>query len=698
MRAVRTVIVNTVLLLVAPLAGARSGPYAISDLLDVAYPTDLVAAAAADRIGWISDERGSRNVWTAAAPDFLAKPLTHFSGDDGQDLTALQLSRDGTLAVWVRGGAPDAGGFSQNPQSLAGGVEQEIWAISTAGGEPRKLGAGNSPVLSPDGSVVLSIHDKALQCTATRLNVKAPVWCTSPLLKLRGRNGGARFSPDGARIAFVSDRDDHSFIGIFDTASRGVTWLAPDANRDDFPTWSPDGKRVAFVRIAGLKINELQDITAAWPFELWIADASSGAGRKLFRSNDIAGGFAQIDVEGPAHQPVRWGAADQLLFFSEQSGWLHLYALPVSGGSPRDLSPGNCEAESESLSSDAATLIFSGNCAEIDGRQLFRVSLAGGDPKRLPAASISVSPTFVGTSKQYAYLSADAVQPLAITLANADGSARRIYPATLPANFPARALVKPQVVMFKAADGLTIHGQLFNTAATGKRPALIFVHGGPVRQMLPGWHYMGYYSNTYALNQYLASRGFVVLSVNYRDGIGYGQAFRRAQNQGPRGASEYQDVLAGQHFLAQLANVDSKRIGIWGGSYGGLLTAQALARNSDLFAAGVDYHGVHDWTQFGKEYGGGGWAIDDALHDVALKSSPIAEVRQWRSPVLFIHGDDDRSVPFIQTTDMVQRLREQGVPVETLIFPDEEHAFLRHATVLKAYEATADFLERKLQP
>jgi dipeptidyl aminopeptidase/acylaminoacyl peptidase len=278
------------------------------------------------------------------------------------------------------------------------------------------------------------------------------------------------------------------------------------------------------------------------------------------------------------------------------------------------------------------------------------------------------------------------------------GAAQRIFPS-LPASFPAQALVKPEVVTFKAADGVTVHGQLFQPGAArngAKRPAVIFVHGGPVRQMLPGWHYMDYYSNSYAMNQYLASRGFVALSVNYRDGIGYGQAFRRAQNQGPRGASEYQDVLAGREFLTHLPAVDPARIGIWGGSYGGLLTAQALARNSDLFAAGVDFHGVHDWAQLAQELHGAGWGIDQSLHDLAYQSSPDAAATKWRSPVLFIHGDDDRSVPFDQTTDLVRRLREQGVHTETLIFPDEEHGFLRYATWLRAYGATAEFLSRTL--
>jgi dipeptidyl aminopeptidase/acylaminoacyl peptidase len=680
-------------------AHADKAPYDIRELLDVAYPTDLVSAARAERIAWIANEAGARNVWTASAPDFRPQRLTNGTADDGQELSQLQLSADGAVAVWVRGGAPDGAGFSQNPQSIPQGVEQEIWVASTTGGAPRKLGTGDAPVLSPDGRLVLSVREHAVHCQPIDAQTPAPAWCTSPLLKLRGQNASLRFSPDGARIAFVSDRKDHSFIGVFDVATRAITWLAPSADRDSLPTWSPDGTRVAFIRIAGAKWGELLDITGAWPFEIWVADARSGAGKQIFRSNATAGGFAQFDFEGPAHDPLRWAARDQLLFYSEESGWNHIYAISADGGAPRDLTPGDCEAESESLSADGTALIFSSNCAQIDGRQLTRLSLARGKPERLAGATIDVAPVFIGASQSYAYRSANAVEPTAIAVARGGSAPQRIFPGTLPKSYPTQLLVEPEVVTFKAADGLTIHGQLFQSRSTrrGRHPAVIFVHGGPVRQMLPGWHYMGYYRNTYALNQYLASRGFVVLSVNYRDGIGYGQAFRRAANQGPRGASEYQDVVAGRHFLAQLPNVDAARVGIWGGSYGGLLTAQALARNSDLFAAGVDYHGVHDWAAFGKDYDGGGWALDESTRDIAHRSSPVASIATWRSPVLLIHGDDDRSVEFNQTTDLVQRLREQHVPVETLIFPDEEHDFLRHATLLRAYEATSEFLQRKLQ-
>ena len=201
---------------------------------------------------------------------------------------------------------------------------------------------------------------------------------------------------------------------------------------------------------------------------------------------------------------------------------------------------------------------------------------------------------------------------------------------------------------------------------------------------------MYYYYNAYALNQYLASRGYVVLSVNYRSGIGYGLNFREALNYGPTGGSEFNDVLGAGLYLKAHEAVDPARIGLWGGSYGGYLTAMGLARASDLFVAGVDLHGVHDWAE---ELG---ISKDDAAGRLAFNSSPIAFVKDWRAPVLLIHGDDDRNVNFRQTVELVEALRDR-VPFEQLIFPDEIHDFLTYAHWRAAYQAAARFFDEHLK-
>jgi len=215
--------------------------------------------------------------------------------------------------------------------------------------------------------------------------------------------------------------------------------------------------------------------------------------------------------------------------------------------------------------------------------------------------------------------------------------------------------------------------------------------------MLLGWNYMAYYHNAYSMNQYLASKGYVVLSVNYRSGIGYGMEFREALNYGATGASEYNDVMGAGLYLRSRPDVDPARIGLWGGSYGGYLTALGLARSSDLFAAGVDMHGVHDWNleihHFVPAYDP---EANPNVARLAFESSPLASVKTWRSPVLLIQGDDDRNVPFSENVHLAEALRKQGVYFEELVFPDEIHDFLMHKTWLAAYHAAADFLDRKL--
>jgi pimeloyl-ACP methyl ester carboxylesterase len=207
-------------------------------------------------------------------------------------------------------------------------------------------------------------------------------------------------------------------------------------------------------------------------------------------------------------------------------------------------------------------------------------------------AGIETYPAPLASGKFLATLSADWKMPQSVGIWTLGGAAAQaaaaqkiVFPASLK-NFPTDLHVEPQLILTKAPDGLEIHNQLFlpkDLKPGERRAAIIFVHGGPARQMLLGYHYMQFYHWAYAINQWLASQGYIVMSVNYRLGIGYGRSFRAAANAGAAGNSEYQDVLAGAKYLQTRADVDPDRVGIWGLSYGGLLTAQALA----LYCLGI---------------------------------------------------------------------------------------------------------------
>jgi dipeptidyl aminopeptidase/acylaminoacyl peptidase len=212
--------------------------------------------------------------------------------------------------------------------------------------------------------------------------------------------------------------------------------------------------------------------------------------------------------------------------------------------------------------------------------------------------------------------------------------------------------------------------------------------------MLLGANPMDAYAYMYAENQYFASRGYVVLSVNYRGGTGYGLNFRVPPKFGPSGASEFNDILGAANFLKARADVDPKRLGVWGGSYGGYMTALALARASDVFAAGVDYAGVHDWTGLLKVYAAAGAKAPS--DSVAFASSPLSSIKRWRSPVLVIQADDDHNVPFEQTVLLTKALREQRIPHELIVIPNEIHDLLLHRSWLTYFHAQSDFLDKYL--
>jgi dipeptidyl aminopeptidase/acylaminoacyl peptidase len=144
--------------------------------------------------------------------------------------------------------------------------------------------------------------------------------------------------------------------------------------------------------------------------------------------------------------------------------------------------------------------------------------------------------------------------------------------------------------------------------------------------------------------------------------------------------------------------VEARRIALWGGSYGGYLTALGLARAPELFAAGVDVHGVHDWNvtirNFVPDYDA--TARPETARS-ALESSPMYDLSRWRAPVLVVHGDDDRNVPFSETVELVEALRLQGVHVEQLVFPDEVHSFLIHESWVRTFQRAAEFLDRHVR-
>jgi hypothetical protein len=296
------------LLIVAGLAAgaAAEGTFTLEQVLSAPYPTNLAAARSADRIAWVFNSEGARNVWTAAGPDFVPLNLTGYVKDEVFEIPEVELTADGSIVIYVRGGNPNSRGWVTNPKSDPAGVEQAIWAVRTYGGNPWRVCAGNSPVLSPDGRWVLLVRDNLIYRVA--LHDPSPSGQTPEpelLFKAAGRNGRPVWSPDQTRVAFISSREDHSFVGVYDLEGKKIIWLDPSVDRDSDPAWSPDGKSVAFFRRPGAQYNEVLDYFNPPVPAIWVADAETGQRRKLWEPPKGAQVFQhpEPDVDGEEPDP-----------------------------------------------------------------------------------------------------------------------------------------------------------------------------------------------------------------------------------------------------------------------------------------------------------------------------------------------------------------------------------------------------------
>ncbi|HET6276246.1 MAG TPA: prolyl oligopeptidase family serine peptidase [Candidatus Cybelea sp.] len=676
--------------------------FTLAQILNYPFPEALVRDERGTAIAYTLVQQGVRTLWFARAPDWGPVQLFSSGGDDGQEISNLAISNDDSHVVYVRGGDHDANwsqALQPGPAAMPQQPEMQVWSVAATGGTPKLLGAGDAPAISPDGARVVFTADGAVMSAPIDASVAA-----KRLFFDRGQDSDLRWSPDGSSLAFVSARTDHSFIAIYRNDTTPLQFLAPTTSQDIMPRWSPDGTRVAFIRLhgdGGPPQNPLDWNPTPW--EIWVADARGTGSNRAWASTNSPRGSLPQSGGGPL---LEWAAGNRLVFNSEADNWPHLYAVSANGGSARLLTPGAFMVEDVSIAPDRASVVYSANtgssAGDDDRRHVFRVDVESGTITPLTSGASSETAPVALAGGAVAFNRATAQQPLLVTLLSS-GSERALDANLLATDFPSSELVTPELVSFHAADGRLIAGQIFAPPGGGKHPGVVFVHGGPPRQMLLTWHYMDYYSNAYAVNQYLASRGFVVLAVNYRLGIGYGHDFNFPPQWGPTGASEYQDIVAGARFLQRDSRVDPQRIGIWGGSYGGYLTALALARNSDIFKAGVDYHGVHDWSLDIENPVWAGTQLKRyqqydtrAMMKLAWESSPDSAIATWKSPVLLIQGDDDRNVEFHQMVDIVERLRIARVPFEQIVIPNEIHGFFRYASWLEADTATAQYLERHL--
>lgn len=666
------------------------------------FPTELTGSLTGSKIAFALDEQGRRNVYVAEGPDYKARKITHFTNDDGQEITHLRISPDGNWVIFVRGGDHGSNWDDALPMNPAGDAQPfrvKIASVPFAGGEVKYLSEGDYPVIHPDSKSIYFIKGGQVWTSSIDSIDSKNVFIT------RGTVSNLEWNKSGTSLLFVADRSDHSIIGVY--TNNQVKWISPSFTRDESPRWSPDGDKISFVRRPGIGGSPDSMLRRSHnPWSIYISDVNTNQSTLLWKAPTTLRGSVPTTHGG---YNLHWAAKDRIVFLSYHDGWPHLYSIPSSGGKETVLTPGEFMCEHITLSNDGKFLTFSANTGpdklDLERRHVAMVSVDKADMRIItPGDGNEWMPILIDNYNTVAFI-ASSVQssPLpAIKKWSSNEGIQLIGTELIPMDFPKEKWITPKQVIFTSPDGIKVHADLFvRDDGNTKKPGIVYIHGGPPRQMLLGWHYSDYYSNAYASNQYLASQGFVVLAVNYRLGIGYGYEFHQAPKSGMNGASEYLDIKAAGEWLSRQPFVDASRIGVYGGSYGGFLTALALAKDSKLFKAGVDIHGVHDWgisRNLLNLFNGKTEKAPD--YDLAIKtswlSSPVAYIHTWKSPVLIIHADDDRNVRFNQSTDLINRLSKKGVPFETMMIVDDSHHWMKWENAVNVHQAVADYFKKKL--
>ena len=560
------------------------------------------------------------------------------------------------------------------------GEVRQIFRIAADGGWPVRLTAGEksceSPRWSPDGGHIAFVRDNAL------IVMDAEGGDPRTLVEHRAGLSLPRWSPDGSQIAFYSRRRGWNQIWVVAAEGGEPRRLtAVPADNDDL-AWSPDGASVAYSSIRGDDLFNRDVYTVA---------AASGEERRL---TAVAGCFDGA----PAWSPD----GTQIAFLSDQDGWIHVCLINADGSNRRRLTSGNFEDGWPNL--NRGHLLWSprgGRLAFVRNRvasiDLMLLAFEDGAVRRLSTRDGVHQPFgWRPDGSAVASLVARPDAPPDLWLFPLDGEPRQIT-FSLAGGLREADFVLPERVRFESGDGLAIHGLLYRPRGSEGTacPAIINPHGGPTGQSLYGW--------SEQIVQLFVQEGYAVLAPDFRGSSGYGKEFRLA-NMGVWGIGDTQDCIAAARFLESLPWVDSDRIGIWGGSYGGYLVLCCLVAAPDLFRAGIDLYGD---SEIAESYRHGDRVGRLDLHrqmgspeeqSVAYRrGSPVYQAERLEAPLLILHGKDDLRVVPLMSERMIEALKIEGKFFEHHFYEGEGHGFRKSPARRDAARRMLRFFEKYLK-
>ena len=466
-------------------------------------------------------------------------------------------------------------------------------------------------------------------------------------------------------------------------AARDIRW--------SMPAVSEDGKYV----VAAARSADNKD---RWIVTL---DAETGKTRVLdllhdeawVRDGSVGGGAAVSFLPG----------SSRVMFLSERDGWMHLYTLDAASESakPAQLTSGTWEVASVDVSRDGQTLYVTSSEAHPGERHLYSLAAAGGARTKITSMTGSneaeVSPDGTTLGLVFSYSNKP---PEVFVMANTPGAAAKQVTTTPTEAWRAFKWIDPKVITFKARDGVDVHARLFTPEMIGAkrdatRPGVVFVHGAGYLQN--AHKYWSTYYREYMFHNLLAARGYVVLDVDYRASSGYGRDWRTAIYR-HMGGKDLEDVVDAAKYLAAAEKADPRRIGVYGGSYGGFITLMAMFTTPDVFAAGAALRPVTDWAHYNHGYTSNILNVPQKDAEAYRKSSPIYFAEGLKGALLICHGMVDTNVHFQDSVRLVQRLIElRKENWELAAYPVENHSFTEETSWADEYKRILKLFDDNLR-
>jgi dipeptidyl aminopeptidase/acylaminoacyl peptidase len=393
----------------------------------------------------------------------------------------------------------------------------------------------------------------------------------------------------------------------------------------------------------------------------------------------------------------------RLWFLAEHGGWMHLYTVDTTAAAPskRALTSGRFEVDSVDLSADGGTFYFRSTEVHPGERHVYSMSVDGGARTRLTTQTGAHDGTVSPDGTMLALVSSASNKPPEVYLMpNKPGAAPARVTTSPAAEWSTYNWVDPQLITYKSRDGKDVYARLYTPEMVGakrdpKAPAVVFVHGAGYAQN--AHKYWSTYYREYMFHHLLASRGYVVLDPDYRASSGYGRDWRTAIYRW-MGGHDLNDVVDGAAYLVKAQKVDAKRIGVYGGSYGGFITLMALFTSPDTFAAGAALRPVTDWSHYNHGYTSNILNEPQTDSEAYRKSSPIYFAEGLKAPLLIAHGMVDVNVHFQDSVRLAQRLIElRKENWELALYPIEDHGFVEAASWADEYKRILKLFETNLK-